>query len=87
MKALGRARQAKGRAFYDADVNMPAFLTAKNLKPFISQELEVTSSQREFRTLRGTRAAAQRCIAWIPTLRRIEPKSFPQWERQRSPTT
>ena len=32
----------------NADVNMPAFLTAKNLKPFISKELEVTSSQIEF---------------------------------------
>jgi hypothetical protein len=35
---------------------MPAFLTAKNLKPFISKELEVTSSQLEFRTVRGMRA-------------------------------
>ena len=35
MVALGRARQAKGRAYYDADVNMPAFLTAKNLKQFV----------------------------------------------------
>ena len=33
----------------NADVNMPAFLTAKNLKPFISKELEVTSSQKELR--------------------------------------
>jgi P63C domain len=56
MKALGRARQAKGREYYDADVNMPAFLTAKNLKPFISKELEVTSSQIEFRTVRGMTA-------------------------------
>jgi hypothetical protein len=49
MKALGRARQAKGRAYYDSDVNMPAFLTAKNLKPFIPKDLEKTSSQIEFR--------------------------------------
>jgi len=56
MLALGRARQAKGRQHYDADVNLPAFLTAKNLKPFIPNELLVTSSQIEFRTLRGTRA-------------------------------
>lgn len=54
MIALGRARQAKGRAYYDADVNLPAFLTAKNLKPFISRELEVTSSQIEFVTLAGS---------------------------------
>jgi hypothetical protein len=53
MQALGRARQAKGRGYYDADVNMPAFLTAKNLKRFISQELQVTSSQIEFKPLKG----------------------------------
>jgi hypothetical protein len=56
MVALGRARQAKGRQYYDADVNLPAFLTAKNLKPFIPQELYVTSSQIEFRTKSGIRA-------------------------------
>ena len=56
MKALGRARQAKGRQHYDGDVNMPAFLTAKNLKPFINKALEVTSSQLEFRSLRGAKA-------------------------------
>jgi hypothetical protein len=56
MVALGRARQAKGRGHYDADVNLPAFLTAKNLKPFIPEELFVTSSQIEFRTLSGIRA-------------------------------
>ncbi len=56
MVALGRARQAKGRDYYDGDVNLPSFLTAKNLKPFIPQELSVTSSQVEFRTLRGAKA-------------------------------
>lgn len=56
MRALGRARQAKGRQYYDADVNLPAFLTAKNLKPFISKDLEVTSSQIEFRTTKGAKA-------------------------------
>jgi hypothetical protein len=29
---------------YDGDVNLPAFITAKNLKPFIPKELYVTSS-------------------------------------------
>lgn len=53
MIALGRARQAKGRQYYDADVNLPAFLTAKNLKPFIPDELTKTSSQIEFKTLGG----------------------------------
>jgi hypothetical protein len=56
MIALGRARQAKGREYYDADVNLPAFLTAKNLKPFVHKDLEVTSSQIEFLTLGGVRA-------------------------------
>lgn len=56
MRALGRARQAKGRGHYDADVNLPAFLTAKNLKPFIPNELYVTSSQIEFRLPSGQRA-------------------------------
>lgn len=60
MLALGRARQAKGRRYYDADVNLPAFLTAKNLKPFIPSELTVTSSQIEFKTLRGIRAFGYR---------------------------
>ncbi len=56
MLALGRARQAKGRSHYDGDVNMPAFLTAKNIKPFISNDLAVTSSQVEFRTVKGALA-------------------------------
>ncbi len=56
MVALGRARQAKGRQYYDADVNLPAFLTAKNLKPYIPPDLSVTSSQVEFKTLGGIRA-------------------------------
>jgi hypothetical protein len=56
MKALGRARQAKGRSYYEGDVNLPAFITAKNLKPFIPKELYVTSSQIEFRTLKGGKA-------------------------------
>ena len=60
MLALGRARQAKGRQYYDADVNLPAFLTAKNLKAFIPSGLSVTSSQMEFKTLRGKRAFGYR---------------------------
>ncbi len=53
MIALGRARQAKGRQYYDGDANLPAFLTAKNLKQFIPNDLEVSSSQIEFLTLGG----------------------------------
>lgn len=54
MRALGRARQAKGRQYYKGDVNLPAFLTAQNLKPFVSNVLEVTSSQIEFRAKNGS---------------------------------
>jgi hypothetical protein len=56
MRSLGRARQAKGRSYYDGDVNLPVFLTAKNLKPFIPNELYVTSSQIEFRRKGGGKA-------------------------------
>lgn len=56
MRALGRARQAKGRSYYDGDVNLPAFITAKNLKPFIPKELYVTSSQIVFRRMGGGKA-------------------------------
>ncbi len=56
MLALGRARQAKGREYYKGDVNLPAFLTANNLKPFIDNDLYVTSSQIIYRPLRGGRA-------------------------------
>lgn len=48
MLALGRARQVKSRKYFDADVNLPAFLQAKNLKPFINKDLELTSSRVEF---------------------------------------
>ncbi len=56
MKALGRSRQAKGRQYFASDADMPAFLTAHNLKPFISNDLAVSSSQIEFRPLKGGRA-------------------------------
>jgi hypothetical protein len=56
MRALGRARQAKGRQYYKGDINLPAFLTAQNLKPFVSKQLEVTSSQIEFKPKTGGRA-------------------------------
>lgn len=53
MIALGRARQVKSRKYFDADVNLPAFLQAKNLKPFINKDLELTSSRIEFEGLNG----------------------------------
>lgn len=56
MLALGRARQVKSRKYFDADVNLPAFLQAKNLKPFINKDLEVSSSRIDFKTLAGAKA-------------------------------
>jgi hypothetical protein len=56
MIALGRARQAKGRQYYSGDVNLPVFLTAKNLKEFFPKDLEVTSKGEEFKTKGGVRA-------------------------------
>lgn len=60
MLALGRARQVKSRKYFDADVNLPAFLQAKNLKRFISNDLEVTSSRIEFTTSAGSKAFGYR---------------------------
>jgi hypothetical protein len=56
MRALGRARQAKGRQYYKGNANLPAFLTAQNLAPFVSGMLEVASSQIEFVSKNGQRA-------------------------------
>jgi hypothetical protein len=56
MRVLGRARQAKGREYYEGDVNLPAFITAKNLKPYIDNDLYVTSSQIIFKPLKGAKA-------------------------------
>lgn len=53
MLSLGRARQVKGRAYFNADSSLPAFLQAKNLRPFISDSLRLTSSQIEFVTLKA----------------------------------
>lgn len=60
----GRARQAKGRQYYVGDVNLPAFLTAQNLKPFIPNELYVTSSQIEFRCLISTISRSTQNAGW-----------------------
>lgn len=39
LKAIGRTGKAKGGRQYDAEFKTPVFLTAENLKPFISNEL------------------------------------------------
>lgn len=91
MVAMGRARQVKGRAYFDADENLPAFLQAKNLRPFISDALRLTSSQIEFVTLKGGVAFgflaetlaqicdvfidAERASALLPTQKHIADKA------------
>lgn len=52
MKALGR----RWRGRKHAGTEMPVFLEAKNLNPFISEELRAVLSEMEFRTPRGMRA-------------------------------
>ena len=43
LRAIGRASKAKGGRKYDEEFKLPVFLTANNLKPFISKELEENS--------------------------------------------
>ena len=43
LKAIGRTGKAKGGRKYDEGFKTPVFLTAKNLKPFITQDLECNS--------------------------------------------
>jgi hypothetical protein len=45
LKALGRTGKAKGGRKYDDEFEKPVFLTAKNLNPFISNDLIENSSQ------------------------------------------
>jgi len=52
MKAMGR--RWRGRKY--AGTELPVFLEAKNLKPFISKELSAVLSEMEFKTPRGVMA-------------------------------
>ena len=49
LRAIGRAPKAKGGRKYDKEFKLPVFLTAKNLKPFISKEIEENSKPILFR--------------------------------------
>ena len=53
MIGLGRIRPPKGRQYYRNGANLPGFLTVKNLKPFISDDLVKTAGQINFRTIQG----------------------------------
>jgi hypothetical protein len=55
LKAIGRARSAKGGTGATAD-NSVAFLKANNLKQFISKELEASTTPIVFKTTKGRKA-------------------------------
>jgi hypothetical protein len=55
LKAIGRARSAKGGTGATVD-NRVAFLSANNLKPFISKELEESTTPIRFQTVKGIEA-------------------------------
>src|SRR5690606_29044279 len=43
IQAIGRKGKAKGGRKYDQEFNLPVFLTAENLKPFIPDDLDKNS--------------------------------------------
>ncbi len=59
LKALGRAGKAKGGQGASVD-KLPAFMAAKNLKPFISNELKESTKPLVFRTPSGVKAYGYR---------------------------
>lgn len=62
LSALGRAKKAKGGqgAATEGVDKLPSFLAAKNLKPFISNELIESTTPIVFRTPSGTKAFGYR---------------------------
>lgn len=56
MVGLGRIRPPRGRQYYRAGANLPAFLTVQNLKPYIDDDLVAAANQIEFRTKKGVKA-------------------------------
>lgn len=60
IRAIGRRGGAKGGSRYDVDFGMPVFLTAANLKPFLTKELSDNSTAVPFRTVGGKRAIGYR---------------------------
>lgn len=56
LRAIGRTGKAKGGRGYDQESKIPVFLSANNLKPFISEALLKTSTPIPFKTLNGAEA-------------------------------
>ena len=53
LRALGRKGKAKGGRKYDAEFELPVFLTAKSLEPYISEELKRNSAPIKFKDSKG----------------------------------
>lgn len=53
IRAIGRTGKAKGGRKYDQEFQLPVFLTAENLKPFISNDLLENSKPIPYRPLVG----------------------------------
>lgn len=60
IRAIGRKGKAKGGRKYDQGFKLPVFLTAANLKPFISNELPPESKPVRYRRPRGGDAIGYR---------------------------
>lgn len=60
IRAIGRTGKAKGGRKYDLEFEVPVFLTADNLKPFISNELLENSKPVTFRTASGVTSIGYR---------------------------
>jgi len=56
LKALGRKGKAKGGRKYDRESQLPVFLTANNLSPFITSDLIEDSKPIDFIDLNGTKS-------------------------------
>jgi hypothetical protein len=59
LNAIGRAGKAKAGTGASVD-RLPAFLSARNIKPFISQELEESTKPIRFKTAKGSMAFGYR---------------------------
>lgn len=60
IRAIGRSGKAKGGRKYDLEFKVPVFLSAANLKPFITEELLVNSTPIAYRPLKGGPAIGYR---------------------------
>jgi hypothetical protein len=60
IRAIGRKGKAKGGRRYDMEMQLPVFLTANNLAPFITEELREHAMPLPFRPKRGGQALGYR---------------------------